>query len=268
VDVIYVGQVPFPLSKGTLSLRSPSIDVPLKEIHWELLLPGGYRYASRSRDLKQEASAEFAEASFSSLEYRRQDTERRAETRRESMDSLMMARYALTDGYVAKAAQMLSIEKQKGYQGEVTSHRMQEIESELTQVQARNLLQAERHFVQTNRSRNHTRGQPPLPAGSTVEEEEPDAYAEAQWRKVQESQRFSDSPPEPMRINLPTSGVKTTLTKALQAEAGSPLLMEMEVTHETRTGHWGRRAKIGILVLVLHGAVLGILIKRKRSREA
>ncbi len=265
VDVTYAGQVNFPLTGGSLTLESPSIDVPLKEITWEVLLPVGYQYTSQSKTLQQQAFTEYVEEDFSTLEYRRQDVEWRAETRQESLHTLMEARYALSDGALGKAVQILSLEKQKGYQGETANTRMLEIESKLTHVQAENLLNAEHHFVLANRGRYTPQDSASEDAENTEKTESSDQFAQRQWHKVQDAQRFSDSPPEPMRINLPTRGLRTTFTKAIQAEVNRPLRLEIEATHEANTGYGMHWAKVGILALSIHAVILWLLPKRAKN---
>ena len=176
----------------------------------------------------------------------------------------MQSRYALSDGSVGKAVQMLSVEKQKGYQGEMANTRMQEIESELSQVQASNILEAEKRFLLANRGQYTADHSAPVSERINDENGRTDQYAQRQWRKVQEAQRFSDSPPEPMRINLPTRGLRTTFTKALQAEVGRPLFLKIEAVHEARTGHWNRWFKAGILLISIHGGILWLIARKPR----
>jgi hypothetical protein len=76
------------------------------------------------------------------------------------------------------------------------------------------------------------------------------AAAEAQWAKLQQAQDLGLANVQPIRVNLPTRGLRHGFTQVLQTEVGKPITIRFLATN-TRFTSWPKRTA---------GAVAGLLV--------
>jgi hypothetical protein len=94
--------------------------------------------------------------------------------------------------------------------------------------------------------------QPP-PAAQQLPVQYDTSAAEAQWTKLQQAQELGLAKVQPIRVNLPTRGLRHAFTQLLQTELGKPMTIHLLAVND-KTVHWPRRlaaALAGFLALWL-----------------
>jgi hypothetical protein len=76
------------------------------------------------------------------------------------------------------------------------------------------------------------------------------AAAEEQWVKLRQAQEVSATRVRPLRVNLPTRGVRYAFSQALQTQTGRPLTVRMAVDNDAAPA-WGLRICGGVAGFLL-----------------
>src|SRR6185503_4865733 len=113
-----------------------------------------------------------------------------------------------------------------------------ELETDLRRAQGNNLIQAQNafsfsNFGQISESQQQRANGPPTIQYDT-------AAAEAQWTKLQQAQDLAVAKVQPIRVSLPTRGLRHAFTQVLQTEGGKPLTIRL-IASNTHVVSWPKR---------------------------
>lgn len=270
VELTFVGANPFPQSRGSIELISPQLDVPFKNARWELFLPPDYNYRDFSGTMSREVASAAAvpqTVSFSSLDYTAAEQQNRNVWERELKSEVTAAKQSLSTGNVKEAVGNYYKVVKKGAAADKD---VKQLEEDLRRVQSSNLINAQQNFSFANNggetlnygeiSRTGTGSI----GGYNVQYDT--AAAEAQWTKLQQAQEVEVAKVRPLRINLPTRGLRHAFTQVLQIEAGKPMTIRM-TAENTKTVSWTGRLAAGAAALVVLWMGV-VVITRRTERKA
>jgi type II secretory pathway pseudopilin PulG len=253
IELIYVGGGQFPEQRGQLRLMSPQLDAPLKSARWELFLPMDYRYSDFAGTMAHEVETALIEpSSFSFLDYSSRESKNKAELAKEVKSQLSSAQKKLSTGNVKEALADYNRARANGGAVRASAGEARKVEADLRRAQGNNLIQAQAFFNVMNSSQVQEPQQAAVAANSFNYD---NATAEAQWTKLQQAQDLAGDVVQPIRVNLPTRGLRHGFTQILQTEPGKPLTIELLAT-SARTVSWpGRLGAAALAFLALWSAV-------------
>jgi prepilin-type processing-associated H-X9-DG protein len=250
VELTYVGAGKFPQRSGSVKMVSPALDVPMKNVQWELYLPPDYQYGDFQGTMKPEievaeTSAPKAVTSFGWGEYQRAETDKKVAANAEVVSSLSNARSQLAGGKVGDAFQFYSRAKQKVATDDLRGNEdLKKLEMDLRREQGRNLLQAQQTFVAENSYGQQLAAQTQNRASggeaSTVQMQFEEQAAEQQVTKVQQAQEVTVAKTLPLRVNLPKRGIHYSFSQVLQTEVGKPMSVQLRAVND-RAMSWPAR---------------------------
>src|SRR6185295_8975566 len=131
------------------------------------------------------------------------------------------------------------------------------LKRELDRAQSSNLIQAQRAYTVDN-FRKADGGQADQPVRQLEEKAAKlvtyDAeVAERQWNALQKAQEVTVAKVQPLRVNLPTRGLRHTFTQVLQTEVNKPMTIQFSAANAEHVG-WLKltlNAIAGFLILWL-----------------
>ena len=221
LQLVYVATNRFPRTRGSLELASPALDVPLRSARWEVFLPADYRYANFGGTMSRETAAPES-ANFSLLDYSYKEVEGKAGRVKELKSDLSSARRQLAYGNVKEAYLEYNRARAKGGFANGLDADARQLEEQLRRAQGSNLINAQNAFTLNNTG--------PLPGQQQFLAAQPPAQvrydaaaAEAQWTRLQQAQEVVVARVQPIRINLPTRGLRHTFTQMLQTQPGKSM---------------------------------------------
>jgi hypothetical protein len=88
--------------------------------------------------------------------------------------------------------------------------------------------------------------------------------AEEQWVKLQQAQEVTAVKVRPLRVNLPTRGLRYSFAQVLQTEVGKPMSVQFAATN-TRTINWPLRIATGAAAFVLLWGIVALALKPKNA---
>jgi len=250
VELIYASAEKFPRTKGAVDLGSPALDVPMKNARWELYLPPDYGYSRFAGTMTREPDAAPVVRTFSALEYREAEREKRKESELAATSSRDELRRNLAAGKLDDANRAYRLAERyglaKGKEAKDTDE-FKKLETDLRKAQSSNLLNAQQEVVANNFAYFAQDGAKP-----TQEVQVPlDAKtAEQQWERLQKAQEVASATVRPLRVNLPTRGLRHSFSQVLQTEVGKPMLVSF-VASSAKAARWPTR--IGLLTLSFAG---------------
>jgi prepilin-type processing-associated H-X9-DG protein len=281
VELTYVStnQNQFPAKNGSVQLISPSLDVPLKNARWELYLPPDYQYDEFTGTMTREAGVTVAslaadlpqlqeEASFSVLDYSKRESDAKVEAAKEVKTELFNVQRKLAEGNVKDAANYFSrVQNRSDLTASDADAKV--VEQQLRRAQASNIVQAQQEFL----FRNNGRMDPQSAANVAVIADESqvgylNAAAEQQWEKLQKAQEVALVKVRPLRVNLPTRGLRHSFTQVLQTEIGKPMTVGFQAQN-TKTVNWPKRVAGGAgAFLALWIVVALVVVQAPRRGES
>jgi Tfp pilus assembly protein PilE len=255
VELTYVGAERFPRDHGRVDFTSPSLDVPLKNVRWEFYLPSDYLYDRFTGTMNHEHETTPIRSAFDLGEYVKVEAKKKKAVLSELSSALSMARGKLASGQLREATEAYN--RARSVSGSYSAQReeFRTLEKDLKQAQGGNLLNAQRTMA------------PGAPAPQSSARYDADA-AEKQWDKLQAAQEVAVAKVLPLRVNLPTQGVRHAFTQVLQTEVGKPMTVEFVATNDRGAG-WPK--KIGLSAagfVALWMAVAGVCVRRERQATA
>ena len=268
VELTYVGASQFPQTRGEIELVSPKLDVPLKGARWELFLPPDYRYSDFVGTMARETAAAVPQAaSFSRIEYRQRESQNRAELDKELKSDLFNAQKKLSSGKVKEAWADYSRARNKGNFDENKNAETRKLEEDLRRAQGSNLIMAQNEFSVNNSGQAAGAPAQKPAAGAQVLQYDKDA-AEAQWAKLQQAQDLGLAKVQPIRVNLPTRGLRHAFTQVLQTEVGKPMTIRL-LAANAKVVSWPKRLGSAIGgFLVLWGIVVAFSRRSLGDQQA
>ena len=91
--------------------------------------------------------------------------------------------------------------------------------------------------------------------------------AEQQWERLQKAQEVASVTVRPLRVNLPTRGLRHSFSQVLQTEVGKPMLVSF-VASSAKAASWPMR--IGLFALSFAGlwAVVSWVLSHRKVGTA
>jgi hypothetical protein len=197
---------------------------------------------------------------FSLGDYERAEGEKVAAMKRDVLDVLSLTKSRLASGKVKEANESLNQLRGKGsasyaYGGFGLDESVQSLEKDVRRAQASNVIEAQRQ-VNVKNAAVDINGVASLPQGAVQIDEK---AAEQQWEKLQQSQELATATVQPLRVNLPTHGVRHSFNQVLQTEIGKSMSVQFAAA-STRGVGWPMRigmsvAGFAVLWLISHLAL-------------
>ncbi len=248
VELVFVGTNKFPRVRGDVNLASPKLDVPLKNARWNLYLPLDYEYRDFEGSMTHGSEVAAAVASSYTLDdYTRQEVSARVLNRDNFVSSLSNARSQLSAGNYKDFNGTLKQAAANSYRDESTVQELKKLEDDVRKVQGSNLLQAQQRYVAKNNEQADSSGwqsqgqreqqqvaQAAQPAQQAGEYDL--KVAEQQWGKLQQAQEIAEVTVQPLRVNLPTRGLRHSFTQVLQTGVDKPMTIKFTAMNTTRPG--------------------------------
>jgi hypothetical protein len=265
VTLTYVGAGAFPRTRGELELSSPRFDVPLKSARWELFLPPDYTYSDFAGTMTREISAATPTAtSFSLIDYSHLESQNKAEQTKEIRSDLLIAKRNLSAGNVKEAYANYNRAKSKVNWAEGKDAETVTLEQDLRRAQGQNLIVAQNTFTVNNGIANLPAQQDALNNDQVLRYD--NAAAEAQWSKLQQAQELTVVKVQPIRVNLPTRGLRHAFTQVLQTEPGKPMTIRFLAAND-KVISWPGRIFTGLGVFLVLWVAVSFIAHRRLPAE-
>jgi len=269
VDLTYVGTNTFPHNRGAVGFVSPKFDVPLKNARWEVYLPPDYDYQDFGGTMTRETAAvpEVSSRSFSILDYSLMEQVNKKQGEVEAQQDVNDARQELANGNVREASASFYRAKVKSAKGAGTEDDVKQLEKDLQNAQASNLINAQSEFSSRNNGQVAGGMDTPAPTGGPGLQYDA-AAAQQQWAKLQQAQEIMVAQARPLHVNLPVRGVHYAFTQVLQTEPDEPMTIQMQAA-STKAVSWpGRLLALAAAFLVLWGLVAMVSRLTVRTRNS
>jgi type II secretory pathway pseudopilin PulG len=251
VELTYIDREKFPAGRGEVNLISPQLGVPLKNARWDLYLPPDYDYKKFAGSMTHQDKAAPAVQSYSLVEYRAQEAEKKETKQTEARAFLSSAREKLANNDVSgiNRAGKFRLLSDSDWQ---SRQEIEGLQKDLERIQGNNLMQQQRVY-------NYNLSD--AAAKTQVANSGDDAVARLQWAKLEQAQELAVAHVRPLRVNLPTRGLRQSFTQVLQTEVEKPLTIRFTAAN-TRTGGLFRQAFGCVLALAALWAVVKALLPR------
>jgi hypothetical protein len=237
VEVIFVGAEKFPRTKGAVALESPALDVPMKNARWELYLPSGYGYSQFAGSMTRDTGATPAYSGFTLTEYSAAENRSKRARDLEAVSSLDAARRTLSLGKLEEASKAFSNARRSGHYGSNEELKLKALEKDLRKAQSGNLLNAQQGVIMNNAAYFRQSVDQPAQQQALRYDE---LSAEQQWSKLQQAQEVATVTVRPLRLTLPTRGLRQLFSQVLQTEVGKPMRIRF-VASSQKTASWPSR---------------------------
>ena len=236
VELIYVGTNRFTAGGGPLQFASPQLDLPVKDASWDVYLPPDYRYADFAGTMAhKEAAAADGATRFSSGDYQRQEAQNKSSLMLGLKSELSSAERELAAGNVQGATLRYNRAKSRNYFADAKAEQdTRKLAQQLRQVQGNNLVQAQNEFLVHNGAL--VQPAPSTQAGAEAAATYANAAAEEQWEKLQQAQETAVTKVQPLRVNLPTRGLRHSFAQVLQTEVGKPMTIQFRAASLKTSG--------------------------------
>jgi hypothetical protein len=262
IELIYIGSSQFPATRGEFELNSPKMDAPLKSARWELFLPADYRYSKFGGTMTHEVETAMLEAtSFSFLDYNSWETKSKAQIARDVKSDISNAQKKLSAGNVKEAMADYNRARARADLSASKDQDAQKLEADLRRAQGNNLINAQNAFSYSNSGA--------APAGNVAgnQIQYDAATAEAQWTKLQQAQELNVAAVQPIRVALPTRGLRHSFTQVLQTEIGKPMTVHL-LASNTHAINWVNRIVGPIGAFLVLWGVVTLITNRLNSRRS
>ena len=287
VELTFVGQDKFPKTRGSVALISPKFDVPLKNARWDLYLPPDYDYSqfegsmSRTRDTVAPVAQVYSLSEYN-VQQRGQYEQQKAELKSE----VQVARENVKGGNLRQAISSYSRAKSKGQQFKPETEENRElvqIEKDVRRAQVSNLIGAQNCYFFENAAKlgdqqllqvvgpQFARNQPAQQRAQTQGGQAANLYlnndmevAGQQWDKLEKAQHVAVAKVAPLRVNLPTRGVRYSFAQVLQTELRKPMTIRL-LAENTKVPNWTSRGGLCLLGFAALWIIVAAVSRRQRS---
>jgi type II secretory pathway pseudopilin PulG len=290
VELTFVGQDKFPKTHGTLSLVSPKFDLPLKNARWDLYLPPDYEYSRFEGSMNRTIDATLpVEQVYSLSEYNMQQRAQQEQSKMEMRYGLESARKDLQGGNLQKAIGSFGRAKlsfANNRAAEIEARDLQELESDVRRAQSSNLIAAQNNYFLDNAGKLGDQqalqlqaGQGQVIANESPQQQRPaqqaiqagnmflnyDAnVAGLQWDKLEKAQQVAVAKVAPLRVNLPTRGVRYSFAQVLQTELRKPMTIRL-LAENTKVPSWTSRIGLSVLGFAVLWAIVAALNRQRTT---
>jgi hypothetical protein len=268
VDLIYVSQGRFPSRRGKVELASPGLDMPMKDTRWELFLPPDYVYDKFAGSMTYEQADLLPMAQdFTLAEYRRQHAAQEASLEAQAVDFIRKARGEMAAGRHKDGAQRLNLFVGANLRDEKAKRELQQLEEEVNRNQLSNLIQAQQAWNFDNSPRF---GLDIAEPGSPPEPQPAFGYdtkvLERQVTQLQRAQAVALTRVTPLRVSLPTRGVRHSFAQVLQTEINKPLTITLAAANDRQMG-WLKTIALGSGGFIILWILAAAAIARRPQNE-
>jgi len=275
VELTYVGADKFPKRRGTVSLKTPALDVPLKNARWDLYVPPDYSYSSFEGTMKREVAmaarqlAQPLSVFYNMADYENKEAENRRNRYAETRSSLDQVRSNISAKNTRDAVQFLN-RARSSWNDDKANEELKKLEKDVRKEQGKQLRQSQAEFVSgsamgANAGDIQTRqqqaaNQPPV----QMEDAETVAVAERQAEKLQKAQEIVMVKALPLRVNLPRRGQLLVFTQTLQTTPREPMNIEFTAV-ETKALGVPTTVGLGLVSFLALWGVAGLVLRRKNQ---
>jgi len=268
VELTYVSIEKLPRGKGRVSFASPALDVPIKNARWEFYLPLDYEYRRFAGSMTFEPGAAPVYQEFSLVDYSHEEVRKKEAHQSEVLSRLAGARRELERGNVKEANRAYFNAGELPADASAAKD-FKQLELDLRRVQSSNLINAQQAIFSNNSAiLGESADQFKNQLGAVPGSGDAARTAEEQWVKLQQAQEVTAVKVRPLRVNLPTRGLRYSFAQVLQTEVGKPMSVQFAATN-TRTINWPLRIATGAAAFVLLWGIVALALKPKNAvREA
>jgi hypothetical protein len=291
VELTFIGQDKFPKTSGPVALVSPKFDLPMKNARWDLYLPPDYDYSRFEGSMNRTSDATLpVEQVYSLSEYNGQQRAQEEQSKSSMRWGLESARKDLKGGNLQKAISSygrakLSYANNRAV--EVEARDLKELESDVRRAQGSNLIAAQNNYFLDNAGKLGDQqalqlqaGQDQVIAGDAAQQQRPvqqasqtgsmylnyDAnVAGQQWDKLEKAQQVAVAKVAPLRVNLPTRGVRYSFGQVLQTELHKPMTIRL-LAENTKVPSWTSRIGLSVLGFGVLWVIVAGLNRRKSEQ--
>jgi major membrane immunogen (membrane-anchored lipoprotein) len=269
VELTYVSTGRFPQRRGSITLDTPAVDVPLKNARWDLYLPPDYAYGSFEGSMRHEKlaaaveTAQLAATSYDWASYAKIEGANKSYRDLDQKRSLSSARSNIVGGKINDAYQYYNRAKgNMNVDDAVANEELKKLEKDIRKEQGKQLIQAQRQYRADNSGQQSAQPNAPVDVQQILMVQEDETAAAQQAEKVSKAQEIVVTKALPLRVNLPQRGQRLTFTQTLQTEVRKPMSVQFTAT-ATKTLEWP--ATIGLAVTGLAGLwlLVGFVLRRK-----
>jgi hypothetical protein len=261
VELIYVSAEKFPRTKGAVDLASPALDVPVKNARWELYLPPDYGYGRFAGTMTREPDAAPVVRTFSALEYREAEQEKKKALEVSVSSSRDEVRRKLSGGKLEEASKAYDRARRSGLDAETDEFKV--LAKDIREAQSSNLLKAQKEVFANNAAFFRQDGAMPAQEPS-VQLQLDDKTAQQQWDRLQKAQEVATTTVRPLRVNLPMRGLRHSFSQVLQTEVGKPMLVSF-VASNAKAVNWPVRIGLAVLVFVGFWAAVNLMLGQRKA---
>ena len=291
VELTFIGQDKFPKTRGTVSLVSPRFDLPMKNARWDLYLPPDYDYSRFEGSMNRTIDAALpVEQVYSLSEYNVQQRAQEEQDKSQMRYGLESARKDLQGGNLQKAISSYGRAKFKNAKApaeETEARELKELESDVRRAQSSNLIAAQNNYYYENagklgdqqlQQQQARQGQvflnaPGQQQGTTAQASQAGSLflnydanvAGLQWDKLEKAQQVAVAKVAPLRVNLPTRGVRYSFGQVLQTELRKPMTIRL-LAENTKVPSWTSRIGLSVLGFVVLWVIVAGLNRRKPAQ--
>jgi hypothetical protein len=231
-----------------------------------LFLPPDYRYSDFGGTMARELAVAASEtASFSLLDYNQRETRNKVEMAKEFKSNLSSAQQKLSAGNVKDALTDYNRARSQGNYVQNDDADAKKLEASLRKAQGSNLINAQNTFSFNN---GQALGQQQLFGGQTRQVQYDETAAEAQWAKLQQAQELGLAKIQPIRVSLPTRGLRHAFTQVLQTEVSKPMTIRLMAANDKVVSWPMRGAAVLGGFLLLWGIVAAVARQNPRRQAA
>jgi hypothetical protein len=288
VELTFIGQDKFPKRSGTVSLVSPKFDLPMKNARWDLYLPPDYDYSRFEGSMTRTSDTTLPmEQVYSLSEYNVQQQAQAQQSKMEVRYGLESARKDLAGGNLRQAISSYGRAKFKGAKvqtDQAEGRELKELEQDVRRAQSSNLISAQNNYFLDNAGRIGDQQalqlqQAQVIANAPAQQQQGVAQgsqarnlylnydenvASLQWDKLEKAQQVAVAKVAPLRVNLPTRGVRYSFGQVLQTELRKPMTIRL-LAENTKVPSWTSRIGLSVLGFVVLWAVVGVFNRRKTA---
>ena len=212
-----------------------------------------------------------------------QETEKVAEQKKNFKQVLNIAKQDLAGGKMRDALSSYNrARKPMGQQADYDdSNDLQQIAKDVKGAQSRNLIIAQNNFAVDNAARCGDQLLLQQPVQQQQQKLAPAQQqgqvfqaglngdievAGQQWEKLEAAQRVTAPKVSPLRVNLPTRGIRYAFTQVLQTELHKPVTIQL-YAENTRLPSWGQRLGLFGLGFVVLWLLMTLVVRWSRAAE-
>jgi hypothetical protein len=199
------------------------------------------------------------------------------QSRQEMRSGLESVRENLKGGNLREATTVYNRAKSKSVKApaeESEARDLRQLEQDVRRAQSSNLIAAQNGYFLSNVNgpqRPGPAGQPapgsqvfaPAGQGRNIYLNYDVNVAGLQWDKLEKAQQVAVAKVAPLRVNLPTRGVRYSFTQVLQTELRKPMTIRL-LAENTRVPSWTSRIGLSVLGFGVLWLIVAALRRKKR----